>query len=220
MSQQDPKKPYQRRSRRRTREDGLPYLAAQLPPDFACPSHVNAFIYSVATEVVAGRVDSRRAAVLGYLSQLAIQTSPMLRKELGLDRAPFTFITHIPRPEYPDPAPDDSSTTTNGERLNSTSDQDVDPARPERSRRERVSGSNGPEQDALSSPALSAVEGRADSALGSAPEENRHEGAGQYADPACAPRVEGPPATSSNVRFARPFRRGMLHPFHFLRGKS
>jgi hypothetical protein len=43
---------------------------------------------------------ARRAAVLGYLSQLAIQTLPLLRLESGLDREPFTFITNIPPPGY------------------------------------------------------------------------------------------------------------------------
>jgi len=114
MTQQPKKQRYQPRSRRLTRENGLPYLSAQLPPDFRCPSHVNAFIYSLTTEVTAGRVEARTAAVLGYLSQLAIQTLPLLRIEAGLtnaSRAPFDFITHIPRPRYPgtvdsDPQPE------------------------------------------------------------------------------------------------------------------
>jgi len=96
--------PTQKRSQRGTRRwitaNALPRLAAQLPPDFRCPSHVNAFIYSLTTEVTAGRVESRTAAVLGYLSQLAIQTLPLLRAESRLADAPFDFITHIPRPDY------------------------------------------------------------------------------------------------------------------------
>ena len=93
------------RSRRRVGKNGLPFLAAQLPPDFRSPTNVNAFIYSLTTEVTAGRVKPRTAAVLGYLSQLAIQTLPLLRAESeppASQRAPFHFITHIPRPEYPD----------------------------------------------------------------------------------------------------------------------
>ena len=90
----------ERRSRRFTRESGLPHLAAQLPKDFRSPSAVNGFIYSLTVEVAAGRIESRTAAVLGYLTQLAIQTLPLLRIEGGLGRAPFDFITHIPRPDY------------------------------------------------------------------------------------------------------------------------
>jgi hypothetical protein len=102
-----PKQPRQCRPRHRTRESGLPQLAAQLPKDFRSPTAVNAFIYSLTVEFTAGRVDSRKAAVLGYLSQLAIQTLPLLRIEDGPDgreSRPFQFTTYVPRPNYPDPA--------------------------------------------------------------------------------------------------------------------
>jgi len=100
MTQQTPKKRYQSRSRRLTRQNGLPYLASQLPPDFRCPTHVNAFIYSLSVEVTAGRIESRTAAGLGYLSQLAIQTLPLLRLESDLVDPPFQFITHVSRPNH------------------------------------------------------------------------------------------------------------------------
>jgi len=105
---QSPKQPRQRRSRRWTRESGLPHLAAQLPADFRTPTAVNGFIYSLAVEVTAGRADSRTAAVLGYLSQLALQTLPMLRAEAepdGAERTIYQFITHAPRPRHPDELP-------------------------------------------------------------------------------------------------------------------
>src|SRR5208282_3314078 len=102
-----PKQPRQPRSRRWTRESGLPHLAAQLPKDFRSPTAVNAFIYSLTAEVTAGRVEPRTAAVLGYLTQLAIQTLPLLRIEDGPDAGeprPFQFITMAPRPDYPESA--------------------------------------------------------------------------------------------------------------------
>lgn len=100
---QSPKQPRPYRSRRRTRQSGLPHLAAQLPKDFRSPTAVNGFIYSLTVEFTAGRVDPRTAAVLGYLSQLAIQTLPLIRIEDGPnDREPrvFKFISHVPRPDY------------------------------------------------------------------------------------------------------------------------
>jgi len=102
-----PKQPRQRPPRRWTRKSGLPQLAAQLPKDFRSPTAVNAFIYSLTAEVTAGRVEPRTAAVLGYLTQLAIQTLPLLRIEAGPDAAEpriFQFITNAPRP-YPPEAP-------------------------------------------------------------------------------------------------------------------
>jgi hypothetical protein len=73
------------------RASGLPHLAAQLPPNFRSPSAVNSFIYSLAEEVTAGRLERHTAAVLGYLAQLAIQTLPLLRLESG--PAPAEYIT-------------------------------------------------------------------------------------------------------------------------------
>jgi len=95
-----------RRSRRRMGKNGLPHLASQLPKDFRSATNVNAFVYSLTVEVTAGRVEARTAAVLGYLTQLAIQTLPHIEREAQLTidagpSAPFKFITHIPRPEYP-----------------------------------------------------------------------------------------------------------------------
>ena len=95
--------PKPRRSRRWISEAGLPGLAAQLPKDFRSPTAVNGFIYSLTAEVTVGRADSRTAAVLGYLTQLAIQTLPLLRIEDGPDgREPriFKFISSVPRPDY------------------------------------------------------------------------------------------------------------------------
>jgi len=103
MSKTSVAQPKGRSPRRWTRDLGLTHLAAQLPPDFRCPTHVNAFIYSLVAELTAGRVKRRTAAVLGYLSQLALQTLPLLRAEHALDRdnnAPFQFFTHIPPPGY------------------------------------------------------------------------------------------------------------------------
>jgi len=100
------------RSRRWTRPSGLPHLAAQLPKDFRSPSAVNSFIYSLAVEVTAGRVESRTAAVLGYLSQLAIQTLPLLRIEAepeGGRPALYQFVTSIPRPDYSKLAKEDAT---------------------------------------------------------------------------------------------------------------
>jgi hypothetical protein len=100
---QSPKQPCPRSSRRWTRQSGLPSLAAQLPKDFRSPSAVNGFIYSLTVEVTAGRVESRTAAILGYLSQLAIQTLPLLRSEsepTGAEPTTFQFISSIPRPDY------------------------------------------------------------------------------------------------------------------------
>jgi len=114
MTQQPNDRASNRHSRRRTGPEGLPYLAAKLPPDFASPAHINEFIYNLSVEVVAGRVDSRRAAVLGYLSQLGIQTLPLLlqQEQAELDRTPFTIITHIPRPKYTDDPPNSAQTET------------------------------------------------------------------------------------------------------------
>jgi hypothetical protein len=82
MAQTSPQHtPPNRRSRRRTRETGLPHLAACLPRDFRSPTAINGFLGDLIVEVTAGRVDSRRAAVLGYLGQLIIQTLPLLRQE-------------------------------------------------------------------------------------------------------------------------------------------
>ncbi|HKO05041.1 MAG TPA: hypothetical protein VJW51_09845 [Candidatus Acidoferrales bacterium] len=103
MTQTSVASPRPRRSRRWTRETGLPHLAAQLPKDFRSPTAVNGFIYSLTAEVTAGRVDSRTAAVLGYLTQLAIQTLPLLRIEAqpeGGTPMTFQFITNAPRPDY------------------------------------------------------------------------------------------------------------------------
>ena len=102
-----PKQPRKPRSRRWTRESGLPHLAAQLPKDFRSPTAVNGFIYSLTAEVTVGRVDSRTAAVLGYLAQLAIQTLPLLRIEADAEPGEprvFQFITTAPRPHYPENA--------------------------------------------------------------------------------------------------------------------
>jgi hypothetical protein len=107
MSKTSVAQPKGRSSRRRTPESGLPQLAARLPENFRSPAAVNDFIYSLVVEVTAGRVDSRRATVLGYLSQLAIQTYPHIERESRPPvpgrinwHAPFSFITHIPRPDY------------------------------------------------------------------------------------------------------------------------
>jgi hypothetical protein len=100
---QPPKQLPQRRSRRCTRQSGLPSLAAQLPNDFRSPTAVNGFIYSLTVEVTAGRVEPRTAAILGYLSQLAIQTLPLLRSESepkGAAPTTFQFISSVPRPDY------------------------------------------------------------------------------------------------------------------------
>ena len=112
MAQQILEPPPQRRSRRRTGPSGFPHLAKQLPPDFRSPSAVNGFIYSLAREVTAGRVESRTAAILGYLSQLALQTLPLLRAESepsGVDRDALVrarslhFFSALDRPgELPD----------------------------------------------------------------------------------------------------------------------
>jgi hypothetical protein len=72
------------KSRRRTLATGLPHLAARLPRDFRSPTAINAFIGDLIVEVTAGRADARSAAVLGYLSQLIIQTLPLLRIEGSL----------------------------------------------------------------------------------------------------------------------------------------
>src|SRR5271155_2539574 len=128
MTQQPQKKRYQPRSRRLTRRNGLPHLAAKLPPDFRCPTHVNAFIYDLAVEVAAGRVESRTAATLGYLSQLAIQTLPLIRLESDPDDTPpvYQFVSTIPRPNYSRfatpaavptnaaPSPNDANTSREG----------------------------------------------------------------------------------------------------------
>ena len=107
MTTKSPVSPKPRSSRRWTRNSGLSHLAARLPTDFRSPTAVNAFIYSLTAEVTAGRVDSRTAAVLGYLTQLAIQRLPLLRIEDGPDAGEpraFQFITMAPRPDYPESA--------------------------------------------------------------------------------------------------------------------
>jgi hypothetical protein len=103
MTQTSTASPRPSRSRRWARESGLPHLAAQLPKDFRSPTAVNGFIYSLTAEVTAGRVESRTAAILGYLSQLAIQTLPLLRIESEPEASapiPFHFICNVPRPDY------------------------------------------------------------------------------------------------------------------------
>jgi hypothetical protein len=107
MSKTSVAQPKGRSSRRRTREGGLPKLAARLPENFRSSAAINDFIYSIVVEFTAGRVDSRRATVLGYLSQLAIQTYPQIERESRPPapgrinwHAPFDFITHIPQPDY------------------------------------------------------------------------------------------------------------------------
>ena len=94
-----PASPKPRRSRRLVSPGGFSQLALALPPDFQSPTAVNSFIYSLAVEVVAGRVDSRSAAVLGYLSQLALQTLPYLIAELTKDQPViFEYVSRVPRP--------------------------------------------------------------------------------------------------------------------------
>jgi len=103
MTQPSPKQRPARRSRRHTHASGLPLLAAQLPPDFRSATAVNGFIYSLTVEATAGRVEPRTAAVLGYLTQLAIQTLPQLRIEStpeGGANVTYQFITTAPRPDY------------------------------------------------------------------------------------------------------------------------
>ena len=100
---QPPKRNPQRRSRRWTRQSGLPCLALKFPRDFRSPTAVNAFIHGLTWEVIAGRVEPRTAAILGYLSQLAIQTLPLLRIESepkGGMPTKFEFISLAPRPDY------------------------------------------------------------------------------------------------------------------------
>jgi len=100
---QVPKQPPQRRSRRWTHQYGFPYLAERFPQNFRTPTNVNAFIYSLAAEVTLGRLDPRTAATLGYLTQLAVQTLPLLSLESGpRDGLPtkFEFISLAPRPSY------------------------------------------------------------------------------------------------------------------------
>jgi hypothetical protein len=96
------------RIRRRVGRNGLPFLAAQLPPDFRSVGNVNAFIYSLTVETTAGRVKPRLAAILGYLSQLALQTFPYFEREEQLaiarreaEAPPFEFVTHIPPRGHP-----------------------------------------------------------------------------------------------------------------------
>jgi hypothetical protein len=117
-----PRKPG--RSRRWVRQDGFPHLAAQLPKDFRSPTTVNAFIYSLTAEVTAGRVDSRTAAILGYLSQLAIQTLPLLRIESEPEGgAPvfYQYVTRTPRPDHSEqPATLDAAPATTGIAENET----------------------------------------------------------------------------------------------------
>jgi hypothetical protein len=98
MTKTSPASPRTRRSRRWTRESGLPHLAAQLPKDFRSPTAVNAFIYSLTAEVTAGRVESRTATILGYLTQLAIQTLPLLRIENEPQRGEPMFYQYITYP--------------------------------------------------------------------------------------------------------------------------
>ena len=100
-----------RRSRRWTSQTGFPQLAAALPPNFECAGAVNGFIYSLTAEVTAGRVDSRTAAVLGYLSQLAIQTLPLLRAESeppddGKILYEFTYAPRADSSKVTDSTPD------------------------------------------------------------------------------------------------------------------
>ena len=99
MTEQALKQTTVRRSRHHTRPSGLPYLASKLPSDFRTPVAVNGFIYNLAVEVTAGRVESRTAAILGYLSQLAIQTLPLLKKDHEFDDdVPYVYVSSIPRP--------------------------------------------------------------------------------------------------------------------------
>jgi len=104
MTQPSSKQRPERRSRRVTRENGLPYLAAQLPKNFRTAAAINGFIYSLAVEVTAGRVESRRGALLGYLTQLALQTLPQLRFEKTPEgsgrRIIYQFVANAPRPDY------------------------------------------------------------------------------------------------------------------------
>jgi len=97
---QSPKQPRQRRTRRWTREGGLPYLLAEFPDDFSSATAVNNFIYTFSAEIIVGRLETRTATVLGYLAQLAIQTLPLLRIEAELTRrnpTRFEFISLAPK---------------------------------------------------------------------------------------------------------------------------
>ena len=97
-----------RRSRRRISNSGFPQLAAELPPNFFEATYINGFIHLLTSEVIAGRLDRPTAATLGYLSQLALQTIPMLQHEAMLNAPPFKFITNVRRPSYENinPEPD------------------------------------------------------------------------------------------------------------------
>jgi hypothetical protein len=97
-----------RHSRRRIATSGFPQLAAELPPHFYEAANINGFIHSLTAEVIAGRLDRPTAAVLGYLSQLAIQTLPMLHLDEARNR-PFQFITNVPRPDWSETRDDHSA---------------------------------------------------------------------------------------------------------------
>ncbi len=102
-------------------DDPLAIVAEVLgdSPDFSDARVVNRIAGKLLTLFLAGRIAARHAAVAGYLFQMVVQTLPQIERQENLSRpghpnfrAPFTFITHIPRPEYPQYPQDDSPSTT------------------------------------------------------------------------------------------------------------
>jgi hypothetical protein len=88
-------------------------------PDFADARAVNQSLGKLIALFLGGRIPARHAAVAGYLFQLVIQTHPQIERQErpAAHSAPFSFITHIPRPDYSklnSPAPDQQGEPKSG----------------------------------------------------------------------------------------------------------
>jgi len=75
-------------------------------PDFRSAEVINRTLGNLLELLISRRLPGRQVAIAGYLCQLLLQTLPHIHREsqLSIDAsrsAPFEFITHIPRPEYP-----------------------------------------------------------------------------------------------------------------------
>ena len=82
-------------------------------PDLSSARGINRILTKLLSLLILGRLPARKVAIGGYLCQLLMQTLTHLEREqqLAFARTPFTYITHIPRPKYPDSQPVPRATT-------------------------------------------------------------------------------------------------------------
>ena len=89
-------------------------------PDLTSARGINRTLTKLLSLLILGRLPARKVAIGGYLCQLLMQTLTHFEREqqLAFARTPFTYITHIPRPKFPDPPKVAEPTTTAPEGLN------------------------------------------------------------------------------------------------------